>query len=139
MEDFKISLFESEYKITFPNYETLMELECDKLVSAIAERYNIDKSNFEEQMRSKQSYFKEVYALDGFKLLNTLNKLEIEPLSEIFLNWYQFKKIDIFTTDNLDKYFYDIWFPSSDDVDLFDESLSWILSIRHDGCVSYLK
>lgn len=41
--------------------------------------------------------------------------------------------------NELDKYFYDIWFPIADDIDLFDKSLSWILSIRHDGCITYIK
>lgn len=139
MEEFKISLFESEYKINFPSYETLTVPECVKYVNIIAERYDIDISNFEGQLASHQSFYKGADASEGFKLLNTLTNLEIQPLSKVFLNWYQFKKIDIFKTDNLDKYFYDIWFPSSDDIDLFDESLSWMLSIRHDGCISYIK
>ena len=31
------------------------------------------------------------------------------------------------------KYFSDIWYPSTDDIDVFDSSVSWILSVNHEG------
>jgi hypothetical protein len=139
MEEFKISLFESEYKLKFPGYKTLSVLECEELVNSIAKRLQIKTSSFESQLVPLRKGYIEIDALEGFKFSNTLAKLQIKASSNIFLNWYQFKKIDLFKIDSLDRYFYDIWFPSSDDIDLFDESLSWILSIRHDGYISYIK
>jgi len=78
-------------------------------------------------------------AKDGFNLIDTLNSISILPLPKIYINWYQFDDIDLINTSDLNKYFDDIWFPSADDIDLFDESLNWIVSIRHDGNVCFLK
>jgi hypothetical protein len=139
MEEFKILLFESEYKLSFPGYEVLSTSACEKLINSIAGKHQIDISNFEQQLTSMQSFYKRTDALEGFNLLNTLTELKIKPLSKVFLNWYRYEKIDVFKIDDVDNYFYSIWFPSSDDIDLFDESLSWILSIRHDGFIGYIK
>ena len=64
--------------------------------------------------------------------------LNIKPNLQVYLNWYSFTDIDILNIIFLDKYFFDIWYPISDDIDIFDESLNWFLSIRHDGNVVLL-
>lgn len=40
---------------------------------------------------------------------------------------------------DLANFFDYIWFPSSDDVDIFDASFDWILSIDHAGFVKLLN
>ena len=37
------------------------------------------------------------------------------------------------------KYFDDIWYPDSDDIDIFDQTLSWILTVLHNGDVKILQ
>jgi hypothetical protein len=59
MEEFKISLFESEYKINFPSYETLTVPECVKYVNIIAERYDIDISNLKDNWHPTNLSIKE--------------------------------------------------------------------------------
>jgi len=139
MDDFKISLFESEYKEQFPIYKMLEEVDCRQLTDQISKKYDLDVFNIEEGLMLRQAFYKGPDALEGFQLINTLHDIGINHLSEVLINWYQFKRIDAFDINDLDKYFYDIWFPSSDDIDLFDRTLNWILSIRHDGCITFCK
>lgn len=139
MDDFKIELFESEYDISFPFYKSVEEAKCESFIKVISQKYNINVSNLESELMLLQSFYEDSNALDEFKLMDTLAKLEINPLINVYINWYRFKDIDELNLNDLDKYFYDIWFPSADDIDIFDENLNWILSIRHDGCITFIK
>jgi hypothetical protein len=139
METFKIDLFKKEYKIVFPNFVHLSENECLPLIAQISKKFDLEINNLIQSISLRQSYLENIDAKDGFNLIETLNSISILPLAKIYINWYQFDNIDLLFTSDLNKYFYDIWFPSADDIDLFDESLNWIVSIRHDGIVSFLK
>ena len=69
-------------------------------------------------------------------ILGMFSKLGIKHQSHVFLNWYRFDNIDEIEVDGLNTYFADIWYPSTDDIDLFDNTFKWIVSIRHDGQIS---
>ncbi|SEP46075.1 hypothetical protein [Mucilaginibacter sp. OK283] len=138
MDEFKISLFENEHNASFPQHRELTKLESQKLANEISKKYNINILNFEMDLAAKQSFYNESDSLENFKLIDNLKKIGITPMKEVFINWYRFERIDVFNAVDLDKFFYNIWFPSSDDIDIFDESLNWIVSIRHDGIISYI-
>ena len=139
MDEFKISLFESEHAFRFPQYQSLGKIEGQKLMNNIAEKYNINLTNFEAELAMKQSFCEEFNGEEDFKLKHCLTSLGIKLSNSLCINWYKFERVDVLTVDDLDKYFYDLWFPSADDIDLFDHTLNWIVSIRHDGCVSWIK
>lgn len=139
MEDFKIKIFRNEYNFDFPLYKSLSEGESSALIKNIAEKYNVTETDIEKELALKQSFYEDSNALEEFELTNMLFKIGVKPRSHILVNWYQFKKVDEYNIDDFDKYFYDIWFPIADDIDIFDESLNWILSIRHDGCISFIE
>lgn len=139
MENFKIDLFKKEYQIDFPNYAHLSESECLLLITKISKKYDLELNNLTQSLSSRQINLTNVDAKENFSLIDTLNSISIIPLDNIYINWFHFDNIDILNTSDFNKYFDDIWFPSADDIDLFDESLTWVVSIRHDGTVSYLK
>ena len=140
MDDFKISMFENENNRRFPLYRSLSGNECRLLIQRITQIYKLDQGNIESLLASRQSFYDKTNALDDdFSLLTLLRDLEIKPAEDIYINWFKFDKIDILNGEDLNKYFNDIWFQSSDDIDLFDNSLEWTVSIRHDGCVSFIK
>ena len=56
----------------------------------------------------------------------------------MYINWSDFKDIDVLDLEDVLRYFYDIWFPGMDDIEIFDETFNWLVSIRHDGVVSYV-
>lgn len=62
--------------------------------------------------------------------------LSVEPKNYVYLEWGALQNIDRFDLNDLEKYFYDIWYPGADDIELFDETFKWIIFIRHFGSVS---
>lgn len=141
MENFKIDLFVGEYNINFPEYSPLSEDDCIKIIKKLSEKFGLDFLSNEKiayDLMQRQIILEKVDAKDNFHLMLALKNLDIIFSSNIYINWYQFRDIDLIKINDLDKYFYDIWFPSADDIDIFDENLNWIVSIRHDGVVSYI-
>lgn len=72
-------------------------------------------------------------------LYDMLKSQGIHPFREVFVNWDRFRTIDSIGLADLSEYFFDIWYPSSDDIDIFDESVSWVMSVSHHGTVSIAK
>ena len=52
---------------------------------------------------------------------------------------YGFDDADEMHFGDLDKYFYDIWYPVTDDIDIFDDTFKWLLLIVHNGCLRMAK
>jgi len=78
---------------------------------------------------------------ENFSLQNVLQKYGIVEPDLVYLNWYRFQEgdVDQFYLKGLTKYFDDIWYPGPDDIDIFDSTVSWVLSIDHDGRINLLK
>lgn len=139
MEKFKIDLFRKEHNIDFV-FHQLPNGECNTLIKKLIKKYDVtDRKNIVSEISIKQLFWNENNAeSDGFNISDVLNKLSIKPQSEIYINWYNYDNIHVMDIVYFSKYFHDIWFPSSDDIDIFDSSLNWIVSIRHDGTISYV-
>ena len=139
MEDFKMKLFKNEYKRDF-HYIHLSKKECSIIVEKLLGKYNFsDINTLLEYINANEGFLFFIETESEFQLIEVLKNLSIEPLENIYINWYKFDNIDIVKLLDLNNYFFDIWFPNSDDIEIFDDSLSWIISVRHDGNVSYLK
>ncbi|AWG24524.1 hypothetical protein [Flavobacterium kingsejongi] len=139
MEEFKISIFEEEHSHSFPPYKTLSHQECENLQIKLARKYNIVKKNIVYELFTKQKYYSSTDASENFNLIDTLNRLWITSLNNVYIDWYGFQRIDLINIQDLSNFFYDIWYPVADDINIFDESLDWLIFIRHDGAIYYLK
>jgi hypothetical protein len=76
---------------------------------------------------------------EQFDVLRALERAGVRPGPSVLLNWYRFDQIDELALIDLEAYFADLWYPSSDDIDIFDESCDWILSVMHDGKVVFVR
>lgn len=77
-------------------------------------------------------------ANDDFSLRAVLQAENLVPDEQVMLNWYRFNDIDRVKCSDLCTFFHDIWYPSSDDLDVFDSSYNWVISICHSGTVKVL-
>lgn len=136
MEDFKKELFKKEYKKGFPYYFELGKEDCVEIKKRIIDKFKFKNENFENCLRENQFLLDYTNAEDdNFDFLSLLNNLNLKKEEYILINWISFENIDKFSINDFYKYFKDIWFPISDDIDVFNENLDWIISIRHDGAI----
>lgn len=138
MQQIKIDNFVEYYKRTFPPFKELSEDECKELRNRIATRLKalsaFDSLDLVRLLAEQEGRHLQPLPLDGdVGFQEVILEGGIEPRGLVYLNWYRYDDIDQISFDELNKYFFDIWYPSSDDLDIFDESLDWILSISHNG------
>lgn len=80
----------------------------------------LERVNLDEEELSLQEVFK---------------KAGIHPAQAVYVEWGALRDIDRFRTDDLERHFYDVWYASADDIEIFDESFGWLMFIRHYGGV----
>jgi len=144
MEQHKIENFEREEGKNFPSFRELEKEECKKIYHCVAKKLNLpeDVSDLDlvKKLDSIGVFVDGVNAEDeDFNLIELLKKKQIREPREVFINWYRFDAIDAMNLDDVVKYFSDIWYPGSDDIDIFDETLTWFISVRHDGIIKIAK
>ena len=76
---------------------------------------------------------------ENFDLSAALSSMKIKCPENVFVNWYRYDNIDKFNLLDLTRYFDDIWYPELDDVDIFDDSFTWIVSVAHSGRITFAK
>jgi len=142
MEQFKIEVFKKTFKnINFPWFEDLPKASCQKLLDKIIKRIGVTSlSEVIELIRVPSNWSKTSYAAeDNFNLLKYLNKQNIRPNKFIYINWGHFDQIDKMAINDFSTYFDDIWYQGPDDIDIFDSTLNWILSIDHSGFTKIMR
>lgn len=126
----------------FPRFTHLSLAECAHLRADIAKRLGIDSGadplavlSF---LHAAARPISGVNAQNGIELRTLILSQDLKPEAEVFVNWHRFDDIDRVALIDLSKNFGDIWYPSSDDIEVFDASLDWFAFVRHDGAVSVL-
>ena len=69
----------------------------------------------------------------------TLQEIGIVPSEKVLINWFRFDQIDKMKSDDVSQYFDDFWYPAADAIDIFDRSLTWIVSVGYSGDVSLFE
>jgi hypothetical protein len=75
----------------------------------------------------------------GFDLAAVAESLGIQPLEDVYINWYRYDRVDEIKFNDLSKFLSWIWYPSADDIEVFDDACSWILSIAHTGDIAFVR
>jgi hypothetical protein len=92
-----------------------------------------------EDLKEIANFVDSVRASDeGFVLKDLLGDLGLES-TEVLVNWDILEHIDRFRLDDLSNHFDDIWYPSSDDIELIDPLFRWVVMIDHEGFISWLR
>ena len=137
MDQIKLENFRKEHGIKMPIIRSLPAGECIKIrenllhklsLKNIDEFFKIDKFNKFDGFSADEA---------NFDLKTAFGELGIATPNEICINFNKFESIDILRFDDLSKFFSDIWYPSLDDIEIFDINLSFIVSVRHYGAIYY--
>ena len=135
MDQIKLENFRKEHGFDMPIVRSLSPNECLKIRENLLHKFSLDDID---------EFFKidKFNKLDGFNadevnfdLKTAFSELGIATPNEICINFNKFESIDILHFDDLSKFFSDIWYPSLDDIEIFDINLSFIISVRHYGAI----
>ena len=145
MEKIKLDNFSNEYPgRDFPEYASLSKSACSDIAQSIQEKFALANAiDGLTLVKALDAFAKPCEAAshvgEDFDLSALLNACGIDAADVVYINWHRYDKIDRLKRCDLAGYFYDIWYPDVDDIDVFDDSLSWILSVRHDGYIKLLR
>ena len=135
MDQIKLENFRKEHGFDMPIIRSLSPGECLKIRENLLHKFSLDDIDefFKIDKFSKLDGFNADE--ENFDLKALFSKLNITAPNEICINFNKFESIDILRFDDLDKFFSDIWYPSLDDIEIFDIHLSFIISVRHYGAI----
>jgi hypothetical protein len=146
MEQFKIDNFAKDNPgKAFPAFSHLDDAAASKLRNTLARRLGMSGSV--DGLAVVQELAKRLISLDGVDAsedgfqIGLLLEREVGAVLDntVLINWYRFDDVDSMKVADLDRYFDDVWYPSSDDIDLVEPSGAWVISIAHHGEISVLK
>ena len=145
MESFKIEHFSRDNPgKSFPKYRLLTTSETDQIHDKLTTILKLENSAEPKKMIAMINDISlELRGVDAnddkFVLMKVFSNLNIQSKEYVYINWYQYDEIDEIDLNDFSKYFNYIWYPSSDDIDIFDSTLSWILCVSHYGNVRFAR
>lgn len=137
--DTKIENFIRQYPgKQFPAFRSLTVQDAEKIAQIIQNQLgmppNSSPLDLVKELRDRSSVIPDANAESTrFDLKSTILRAGIAPNKIVFINWYRFDQIDEMNLSDLSTHFGDIWYPAADDIDIFDETLDWIISIGYSG------
>ena len=138
MDQIKLENFRKEHGFKMPIIRSLSAAECLEIRENLLHKFSLQ--NIDEFFKIDKFNKFDGFSADeeNFDLKAVFRKLNIATPNEICINFNKFESIDILRFDDLFKFFSDIWYPSLDDIEIFDIHLSFILSVRHYGGIYYV-
>jgi hypothetical protein len=145
VQDYKLANFKKlNPSEDFPVFRRVGSEESRQLAARLAQRLRLpvpfDPLKLVRRVQSCLTTVPGVSSLsEDFRLSQVLWQFRLPAPECVFVNWYQFDDVDEIRFDELDSHFADVWYPSSDDIEVFDASLTWLIAIAHDGSVGICR
>ena len=135
MDQIKLENFRKEYGFDMPIIRSLSPSECLKIRENLLHKFSLD--DVDEFFKIDKFNKFDGFSADeeNFDLKAIFSELNITTPNEICINFNKFESIDILRFEDFSKFFSDIWYPSLDDIEIFDINLSFIFSVRHYGAI----
>lgn len=133
----KIKVFEVDFPgRPFPWYRLLDEQECADLRAGLQGR--IGKVGEWQPSELLEEMWRKATMLDGdpgdevaFDPRVLMESLGLVPSQKVYLDWSAFTEVYEMRFSDFAEFFHSLYFPSSDDLTVFDDTLSWILWLLH--------
>lgn len=143
MRRYKVDRFHERYPdIPFPPVRELSEIEARHLLEKWRKVLRLpDRATSLEILRSmvdRPAEFVETGASRAeFDLGSFFSQAGLATQGRVLINWHRLDVIDEMERRDLFRHFHDIWYPSADDIEIFDHTLAWVVGVAHDGYVSF--
>lgn len=145
MDPRKIEAYQpSSFGRPFPPFEPLTTNERTALETALRRCLGVSEAmsatDLLRDIRARSIRLSGASALSSsFDLEGTVRQALPPAPRSVVINWYRFDDMDRIDLHDLAQHLRDIWYPSSDDIEVIDPELRWIVSITHDGEVLFLE
>ncbi|RBH52727.1 MULTISPECIES: hypothetical protein [Pseudomonas] len=140
MDEHKIVNHENECGRAFPHFDRVegdaLDVLRERIYSLFFKNYNIKLPD--EMIKTQRvvvSKYQKNAAEKDFMLDECFRYFGVCPKERVYVNWRCFDELDRLLAVDLVSDFSSIWYPESDDIEIFDEELSWMVAIAHDGVV----
>ncbi len=139
MHEIKIKNYERIYGAgKFMQFRHLSESEGQQILQELRRKFhrpdNFDTVALLELLRSKSIVAGNI-GTQHFDLRDIFNKFDLNVPEVVYLNWYRFDDMDEVKTEDLVRDLEHVWYPSSDDLEIIEPHLNWVISIEHFGTV----
>jgi hypothetical protein len=144
MHELRIKHFKTDNPdLSFPWFRSLDKIEGEELFQKLLKRHEVFESKSLADLVillwDKKKPVDDMNAEDkNFDLAKVVNSIGIEPNEKVFISWSIFEVDQVHFTD-LVKYFDDFWYPSSDDIEIFDSTQNWVIFVDHGGNLFFKK
>lgn len=119
-----------------PHVEHLSREDCERLRECVASTLGLPSSvggaSLVKILREKQRPTGMLITDVNFSLTRAFEDLNLRPKLSLYRNWAQFNLIDRFKSRFICRHIQDLLYPGGDDIDLFDESFSWVVSVDYE-------
>lgn len=137
MQEFKIQSFQEAYSHRFPNFTSIdvmmVQALHDRIMHHLTDKKQTLSGKVYAMVRSKATRVENADAERAdFDIYSVFKEAGIQTQHNLYIDWNN-GVIDTMNTSDFIRYFSDIWYPSSDDILLFDETTTWFVSISHEG------
>ena len=143
MDSYKLEEFAGDHPgQQYPWVESVQPQEAQRMVSELMSRFCPSATNASDFIHfiAEQPMLEEITVLDDeFDFTRLLIDAQIRIPQEILVNFAAFEQLERMRYAEFAKHFRYVYWPATDDLDCFDESLEWIVSIDHDGRITVLK
>lgn len=144
MHEVKIKNFEALHPgSSLPRHRHLDVVECELLRTTMAANLRLAGQSTAIQILKAL----EARAIDipdampseeSFCFADLFRRLQLVS-TNIYVNWSSFDDIDEMALTTFSDAFHDLWYPSSDDIEIFDHSQAWVLLARHFDVVQIVR
>jgi hypothetical protein len=144
MKNHKVLNYDREFPSGPPlKFTSLTQREAETLGQQLINRAGLEGVSPIEMLRGALARAEKLpnVCLDEheIELAEVLERCEVKPQKRVYIQWRLFEEVDEFDLDELKRVFYYVWYPIADDIELFDDSMRWIVFIEHHGAVSILR
>ncbi len=136
MQIFKLELWEGEIPHIHHLNQNEIEIIKEKLYFAFYGDTTYMCSTFYQNISTHEKVIGNTTSID-IQQLASLCKLNIKEDEVVYLDWDNFENLIAVSFSDFVKNINNFWYPGSDDLSIFNDDATWVLTIYHHGDITY--
>ena len=140
----RIKVFKADFpEQAFPSYRSLSQAECEDILKRLYGKLSLqvtqDSVTLDTIIRDRSTQFADDIDENSISVSSMFRGMEIAVPSAVILKWNSWVELTEFSFSDFEKYFGYLFLPGADDLDVFDSTMSWVVSFTHSRAVYFVK